>query len=219
MAEDHIMTIGIELVESLASFTKKVNAGIASHLNKRLRSKHSYITSRVRGYVQMWVRAQPELLDLATNYGTAGSLASQLGFTYGSSRGVADLVAVAVAASVEVHVQKFDSNLNGGVFVKIQPRDFANLVGIGGASIPIAGGSLPWLEWLLQEGHTTLIVGYEYNPQTGLGRSKAGNMKAGGSWRVPPQYAGTADSNFITRALVGPAQAKDITRIFKAIFR
>ena len=72
---------------------------------------------------------------------------------------------------------------------------------------------------MLTQGNATIITGYEYNAGTGLGRSGGGNMKSGGAWRVPPEYAGTLDDNFVTRALRGPMQAKDIARIFQSLFR
>jgi hypothetical protein len=78
-------------------------------------------------------------------------------------------------------------------------------------------GDLHWLQWMLIRGDETIIVGYEYNPQTGLGRSKLGNMKKGNSFRVPPQYAGTSDNNFITRALIGQQQNDDITNLVKKV--
>ena len=211
------MTLSIRLTETTTSFSKKVNLAIAERLNRKIRSKNAYIASRTRNLVQMWVRAQPELLSLATAFAAPGSLASQLGFPYGTSKGVADLVSVAVASTVRVTVKNFDSNLNGGVLIEVQPQDFTNLLGLG--DISIKGGSLPWLDWMLTQGNATIITGYEYNAGTGLGRSGGGNMKSGGAWRVPPEYAGTLDDNFVTRALRGPMQAKDIARIFQSLFR
>jgi hypothetical protein len=61
------------------------------------------------------------------------------------------------------------------------------------------------------------VAGYQYNPQTGIGRSKLGNMKTGGSFRVPPEFSGTEQNNFITRALVGSNQEKQISKIFETI--
>jgi hypothetical protein len=34
-----------------------------------------------------------------------------------------------------------------------------------------------------------------------------------GIWRVPPEYAGTEDRNFITRALQSDKSARDIAKI------
>jgi hypothetical protein len=78
-------------------------------------------------------------------------------------------------------------------------------------------GDLHWLDWLLNRGDQIIVVGYEYNPQTGLGRSKLGNMKTGGSFRVPPEFSGTQENNFVTRALIGASQEKEIAKILEKI--
>ena len=62
-------------------------------------------------------------------------------------------------------------------------------------------GDLHWLQWLLEKGDTIIIDSYEYSPRSGFGRSGGGSMKLGGSWRVPPEYAGTPENNFISDSL------------------
>jgi capsid portal protein len=60
-------------------------------------------------------------------------------------------------------------------------------------------------------------VGYQYEGIPGFGRSRGGIMSEGGSWRVPPQYTGTLDDNFVTRALTN--REKDIEKLLKAELR
>ena len=74
-----------------------------------------------------------------------------------------------------------------------------------------------WLDWLLKRGDSIIVVNYQYNPQTGIGRSKLGNMVDGGSFRIPPQFSGTIDDNFITRSFSGPTQEQQLTKLFKDI--
>ena len=70
------------------------------------------------------------------------------------------------------------------------------------------------MDWLLNQGDRIIVVNYSYNPQLGIGRSRLGNMVESGSFRVPPQFSGTPDDNFITRALIGRNQESEISRIF-----
>ena len=63
------------------------------------------------------------------------------------------------------------------------------------------------------------MVNYQYNPQTGLGRSGLGNMKPGGAFRVPPQFSGTVENNFITRAFVGDYQEGQIINIIQKVLK
>jgi hypothetical protein len=100
---------------------------------------------------------------------------------------------------------------------------------------------LPWLKWLLLEGDKIIIREHYYAraplfekySRTGRGimistlAGKSGsNWKKGlvsGGWRVPPQYSGTIDNNWITRALVGKGRAQgirpELRKIFKQILR
>ena len=63
------------------------------------------------------------------------------------------------------------------------------------------------------------MAGYSYDAQSGLGRSGLGYMSEGGAFRVPPQFSGTSDNNFITRALIGEAQEKQISKILQDVLK
>ena len=76
-----------------------------------------------------------------------------------------------------------------------------------------AKGDLHWLQWLLERGDEIIVAGYEFGGNSGRGRSGLGYMTTGGSFRVPPQFSGTKDNNFISRALVGKAQEQAISKI------
>jgi hypothetical protein len=66
------------------------------------------------------------------------------------------------------------------------------------------GYTLPWLEWLLTEGNKVLVPSHEviFGPSS---HSRTGNAimrkNKNRSWKVPAQYAGTLNDNWITRAL------------------
>ena len=60
-----------------------------------------------------------------------------------------------------------------------------------------------------------IVVNYQYNPQSGFGRSGLGNMVMGGSFRVPPQFSGVDRDNFITRALIGSDQENQISQVIQ----
>lgn len=68
----------------------------------------------------------------------------------------------------------------------------------------VKGYSLPWLEWLLMEGNTILVPAHEvlFGPSS---YSRTGNAimrkNKNRNWKVPAQYAGTLNDNWITRAL------------------
>ena len=106
---------------------------------------------------------------------------------------------------------------NGGLEVNFQPSTFDNLIGLPEGHVKYSDGDLHWLNWLLNAGDTIIIVNYQYNPATGMGRSGLGTMIPGGVFRVPPQFSGTSDNNFITRALLGTTQEDQIINLIKDI--
>jgi hypothetical protein len=75
---------------------------------------------------------------------------------------------------------------------------------------------LHWLDWLLRQGSAVIVSGYQYTPKRD-GRSGGGVMTMGSLWRVPPQFAGTLQNNFITKALSN--REKELTVILKDVFK
>lgn len=64
---------------------------------------------------------------------------------------------------------------------------------------------LPWLQWLLKEGNKFIIIGYRYEDIVDArSRSGKGLMIPDDttSWRVPPEYSGTSNDNWLTRTLL-----------------
>lgn len=94
------------------------------------------------------------------------------------------------------------------IAVDILPGDFYKILSVPGASYNSRGGPVDWLEWLVTKGTQVVIGDYWLFPYA------KGFTRSGGSsimkkiestprepFRVDPNYAGTADDNFITRAI------------------
>jgi hypothetical protein len=64
---------------------------------------------------------------------------------------------------------------------------------------------LPWLQWLLLEGNATIVRNYtvSFGPnrfsRTGFALMRPSLQ----SWKVPSEFAGTINDNWITRAIDG----------------
>lgn len=114
----------------------------------------------------------------------------------------------AVANSVNVYFKNFritKKAVNNILSIYIQPKDFANLLDNAYANVITEKGEvLPWLEWLLTAGDTIVIldytVAYGIFPES---RSGGAIMVPDGFFRVDPEFSGTREDNFITRALEG----------------
>jgi hypothetical protein len=209
------MSITLKLLESNAQIESNILSSISQQFNSSMKSNQSKILSEIKSLIPSWILSQPEIQSLSSN--DPSSLVGQFGITI-SPNSIIDAIISSVTNSVSISISPYNNKLmGGGIEVKIQPDDFVNLLNLPQGHSIYLGGDLHWLNWLLKRGDEMIVVGYQYNPQTGLGRSKLGNMKSGGTFRVPPQFAGTEKNNFITRALIGSQQEKEIVKIFEKI--
>lgn len=203
----------IELTESVGTIESKINAALAEEINLLLSKKKVRIESKCKSLVANWILSQPEIVSLQTP--TLDSLAGQFGIIRGMEETAVKDIISAIEDSVYVRLKKVDKKLNGGLEAFFQPNTFVNLLGLTSGHVYYERGDLHWLSWLLEEGDNVIVVNYTYNPGTGLGRSRLGNMQEGGAFRVPPEFSGNIRNNFITRALIGTTQEKDIFDVIK----
>lgn len=204
------MTISLKLLDEVTDIEKKINSALSDQLNNTLSKNISKIAEDIKLLIPKWINEQPEIGALLSR-----DLVGQFGITISPSS-IVNAIINSVSSSMSVSFKKYNNKLQGGgLEISVQPSDFINLLGLSEGHTIYEGGDLHWLHWMLFRGDEIIVVGYEYNPQTGLGRTRLGNMVSGRGFRVPPQYSGTQDNNFITRALSGPTQEKEITKIFE----
>lgn len=206
------MSLSIELLDSVSSIEGKINAAMAEEINKTLSRNLSKITQDIQALIPKWINQQPEINAILSRelVGAFGTLLSP--------QSIVNAIIDSVSSSMSVSLKRYNNKLSGGgLDINIQPDNFANLLGLSEGHTIYSGGDLHWLEWMLLRGDEIIVVGYEYNPKSGIGRTRLGNMVSGRGFRVPPQYSGTIDNNFITRALIGQTQSNDITKIIKDI--
>ena len=205
------MSLSIQITDSIDTISKNINSAIAEYINKSLTRKQATLLSSARSLVYDWVSSQPEILSLKSS--SLSSLVGLFGIP-SSADSIANTIVSSVVNSITIKFVPYTRNLKGGLELNFQPDNFSNLLSLSEGHTKIENGDLHWLDWLLKRGDEIIVVNYQYNPTTGLGRSGLGNMVAGGSFRIPPQFSGTEDNNFITRALIGPNQEKQITKLF-----
>jgi hypothetical protein len=205
------MSISIKLLDSTNTIEKNINIAIAKYINVRLQNSKNTIINSIKNLTPSWIKDQPEIQSLLSSDPT--SLVGIFGINRNTSS-IVDTIINSISSSLTFEFKKIDNNLNGEFTINIQPSTFQNLLGLSEGYTNYSNGSLHWLEWLLLRGDEIIVANYQYNPSAGAGRSKLGNMITGGSFRVPPQFSGTSDNNFVTRALTGPNQIKKINNIF-----
>jgi hypothetical protein len=207
--------ITLKLLDSIEVIETKINTAIADLANKEISNSSAEILQKCQALISGWILTQPEIISLNTS--SPDSLAGQFGLLPGQSMSVTSSVINAIKDSITVKIAKFNNKLQGGITVEFQPANFINILNIPQGHTPISGGDLHWMDWLIRRGDNIIVVNYQYNPKSGVGRSGLGQMISGGSFRVPPQFAGTEKDNFITRALIGPNQESAIIAIFRSV--
>lgn len=212
--------ITIEFKEKEAEFKAKVYRTVARYLDALLFRKKGAIIRDIRALVPEWIESQPEMMELLYNDGKVGSLGAELGLPIGTGPNAVRAITNAVVDSIAIDITKINKKtLNGGITAKFMPATFIDLLNIPEGTIRTEiGENLPWLKWLLMEGVGTIIVGYKFHFARG-GRSKGGYMTEGGVWKIPPQYSGTKENNFVTRALTAKKNEKQISEVFKRHIR
>ncbi len=99
---------------------------------------------------------------------------------------------------------KYGNQVKAIMEIGAVPADYVDVLTVPEAQqITAKGQSLPWLDWILIQGDKTIINEYEVVAKAST-NSRTGNsimVKTGGRWRVPPEFAGTPQNNFVTRAI------------------
>ncbi len=208
--------ITLKLTESFSVINNKIKKAYAEEINAHIKKNMESLIQPCKELATGWISRQPEVLSLTDNI--IGSLKGQFGIRDGQDVQATYDVITAVRDAVSVEFTPYNDKLmGGGLSVNFQPSDFTNLLGLQSGHVIYEGGDLHWLQWLLKEGTRTIVVGYQYDPETGMGRSGLGTMGAGGFFRVPPQFSGTENNNFVTRALLGKEQESEIASVFQKV--
>ena len=211
------MSISLRITDSTQTIANNINVQLANHLNSLVFKRKSKLVKQIRDYIGMWVRSQPEMVDLGIGSGDLESLAGHFGIPHGTSKSVVEAIVRAVQNSTEIQLKKFDKRLKGGLIFRFQPSNLSNLLSLPQGHVAAEIADLHWLKWLLELGNTIIVINYHYSPEGGFGRSRNGIMREGGAWRVPPEYAGTIADNFITRAFSN--KEKELTLLFSSLLR
>ncbi len=211
------MTITVDLLKSNDFIEQQILKEIASNLNKSLAKNKNKITAPLKRAIEGWLLGSPEVQSLLST-GDIRSLNSLFGLSPGAGASAVSSIINSVANSVDIKFTKISSkDLSGSLEISFQKTDFSNILSLPqGHQVTEVGTDLHWLDWLLTKGDAVIIAGFFYDP-TGDGRSGGGVMKVGGTFRVPPQYSGTTDNNFITRAFAN--KNAQISKILSSILK
>ena len=212
-----------KILETAASFTRKLKLYFKQAFTKRFNKVSSEIEAKVKSALRTRLFNSPEIDSLFS-----GKLKIDFGLTDSMATQVIFDIIERVVDSVEVRPVFSNSDLVT-INLIIPPLSKASFLSIRNAtyiSINKAGDQspVPWLEWLLYRGTEVVVAGYAiaygdynrgYDSRTKeaimVSLDSGSRNSTGEPFRVDPQFSGTENDNFITRAI--QATMPDIERI------
>ena len=201
-----MVKVSLKILESNKKIQDEILRLIVGKVNKASASCIKELSKELMQEMRGWLQDSPVILSLLGS----GTLNAEVGLPTSQGDTAAASIIDAVVGSVEVEFKPFSKKMVGGLIVGIQPEDFRNILGLGSATITTAKGQkLDWLEWLLTAGSKIIVKDYELTYGNYGKRSRSGmgaimvRKEGSGYWKMPAQYAGTPENNFITRAFEG----------------
>lgn len=199
----------INIIDSDIKIKRNLSRALQKDIMNIFKSSAPKIESQIKAIIRQALSICPEIVSLRQ-----GTLRMEFGIPIDAT----DEIINAIVDSTFVYFRNFNffqKNINNVLSIYIQPQDFQNLISNAYANVITERGEvLPWLEWLLVGGDAVQIMGYEV--EYGLfetSRSGGAIMIPTGYFKVDPQFSGTPEDNFITRA-ISPYGDK-ITQIIK----
>lgn len=192
--------LSVQLVDSKDQIEKKIRAELLKEVNRVMDSAINRTVKPIRILVKDTLMNQPEVTSL-----DGRQLAGEFGLSDGGQRieNIIDYWVNNIIVSKK-RATASGSQLDASFTIKMIRSDYEDVLASNEATVTTTKGQeLPWLEWLLKFGDRAIVR--EYDVRFGINkRSRSGvafMVRSKRSWGVPPQFAGTADNNFVTRAL------------------
>lgn len=211
------LSFRLRLTESSDAISQKMLRALLPDLNKYFTKIYNQMRQTIPPILINHIKSQPEYDSLMN-----GKLMGEFGLPDSASRLSEILATIESGAIIQTKPLNIAGNrIRGSVRLQMVQKDFSDLISLGAASFTTEKGSnLEWLRWLLTEGDTTIIADYTFvlgphpSSRTGMGIMRE---FGGSSWRVPPEFAGTINNNWITRAI--DAASGDIQKALESLAR
>lgn len=199
------LTIQMRLITTEAEIKNEILTRCAAEVNRRLMTNvlKNDIRKLTQAILESYIMSQPEYDSIK-----GGTLREELGIADPNDidqiikiwvRGVNVVMAPATIAG---------NKIIGDIILTAIPADYSDVLASSYASYRTQkGDDIPWLSWLLLQGDNIIIANHKvfYDPdKTQFSRTDTDIMipTTGEGWRVPPEFAGTIDNNFVTRAVM-----------------
>jgi hypothetical protein len=195
------MNISLKLLDSNSNIQTKILDALAKQLKSGFIKAAQRIKKQLQSMVREAIQSQPEYNSLLS-----GQLKDELGIPNPTTsvNAIVDVWAENVQI-ITTPVSVAGSKIKGGISIGMIKQDYADVLGMDEATITDSktGSVVPWLYWLLLGGGGILVKNYaiKIGPSE---RSRTGNaimIKSLKNWRMPAQFVGVADNNWVYRAI------------------
>lgn len=195
------LALSVKVIESSSEIETRILEALLPDVTKFFTKVQNQLAQIIPNIIINSITNQPEYDSLLN-----GTLQYEFGLPDPASRLSEIISSIKDGSIVTVKpIVAKSSGISGGVKIQMIKKDFGDLLSLGGSSfVTEKGDRLDWLKWLLIEGDSVIvsdhifIFGPSQYSRTGYGIMR---QVGGGFWRVPPEYAGTINNNWITRAI------------------
>lgn len=195
------MKFSLKLIESSPEIEKNILSTLKVLLEQAITASIRELSDKIQDIVKQALQSEPEYSSLKS-----GELRYNFGISDPSN---VDVVIEKLVNTIEIEIKPIKitpKGISGGYTINmINSQDFGGVLNSDAAIVVDAKGGykLPWLEWLLLRNNEFIVKNYEIqlgpNPSSRTGNAIM--VKSNDSWRVPPAFAGSKESNWTTRAL------------------
>lgn len=201
-----MLNFRLKLLTPTRIIEENILKAAVTEINKRLNTQafKGALQKRVRDILHDAIMQQPEYQSLISD---SGKLRQSLGL---EDTHLVDRIVQIWVRGVNVSISPvriLGSSLSGRITIQAIPEDYSDVLGSKSSTYKTEDGlTIPWLEWILLRGDEIVVASYgiNWNPvYQKYSRTEGPIMTPfSGGWRVPPEFSGTADNNFITRAVL-----------------
>lgn len=187
----------VDILETDSVIHDLIMQEIANELNKAFKSIVPKLKKITADLLRQSIMSQPEYNAI---------ISSNLRYELGIINPTARLLNIidTLIRNIETAFTPFSpdgNSFNGGLVINAVKSDYSDIIHLRDSIVVTKKGvELEWLRWLLLEGNQIIISGWdvEFGP---FGRTGGAHMILGGGWKVPSEYAGRINDNFIVRAI------------------
>lgn len=195
------LKFNMKLLGNNSSIAKDMMNALLPDIEKYFDKVYSKMSRDIPDILISSIQSQPEYSALL-----GGTLQGEFGIPDPQAR-LNEIMSTIRSGQVvkKIPVKISANGIKAGIKLQMVKSDFSDLLSLGSASFDTEKGTkLEWLRWLLTEGDTIIISDYQFvlgsypTSRTGFGVMR---QFGGSGWRVPPEFAGTVQNNWITRAI------------------